>query len=73
MQHDYSLSIATTASAVVGGVTRALSEQMSSSTISVHGILDLAAYAVVSASVGYCVKLTLDLIYQKFRNRKTKK
>ena len=60
MQHDHSLSLATTASGMVGGVGRAIAEQHSLSSISLHGVIDVAFYAVVSASVGYCVKVAWD-------------
>ena len=70
MPHDHNLSFTTTASGVVGGVTKAMSEQMTLSSISLQGITDVAFYAVISASVGYCVKVTWDVIFKKFRNPK---
>jgi hypothetical protein len=73
MQHDNSLSIATTASGMVGGVSRALAEQQTLSSISLHGVVDVAFYAVVSASVGYCVKVALDSFYQYYKLRKSGK
>jgi hypothetical protein len=73
MQHDHSLSIATTASGMVGGVSRALAEQQTLSSISLHGIVDVAFYAVVSASVGYCVKVAWDSLYQYYKLRKSGK
>jgi len=60
MQHDHSLSLAATASGMVGGVTRAISEQMTLSAISLHGVVDVAFYAVVSASVG----ISLNIIFR---------
>jgi hypothetical protein len=73
MQHDNSLSIATTASGMVGGVSRALAEQQTLLSISLHGVVDVAFYAVVSASVGYCVKVALDSLYQYYKLRKSGK
>jgi len=70
MPHDHSLSFTTTASAMVGGVSRAVSEQVSLTSITFPGVIDVAAYAVVSASVGYCVKVSLDLLHRKIRGRK---
>jgi hypothetical protein len=70
MQHDHSLSLATTA--MVGGVGRAIAEQHSLSSISLHGVIDVAFYAVVSASVGYCVKVAWDTLFKRYRNRNTK-
>jgi len=69
MQHDHSLSLAATASGMVGGVTRAISEQMTLSAISLHGVVDVAFYAVVSASVGYCVKVTWDFLFSRIRKK----
>lgn len=68
MQHDYSLSLATTVSGMVGGVARVLSEPDSLSSVSLTGVVDVAFYAVVSASVGYCVKVVWDYFFQRFRN-----
>jgi hypothetical protein len=70
MPHDHNLSFTTTASGVVGGVTKAMSEQMTLSSISLQGITDVAFSAVISASVGYCVKVAWDVIFKKFRNPK---
>lgn len=69
MQHDHSLSLAATASGMVGGVTRALSEEMTLTEISLHGIVDVAFYAVVSASVGYCVKVAFDVLFNRFKKK----
>jgi hypothetical protein len=54
---------------MVGGVGRAIAEQHSLSSISLHGVVDVAFYAVVSASVGYCVKVAWDYLFQHFRDR----
>jgi hypothetical protein len=72
MQHDHSLSLATTASGMVGGVGRAIAEQHALSSISLHGVIDVAFYAVVSASVGYCVKVAWDTLFKRYRNRNSK-
>lgn len=60
MQHEHSLSLATTASGMVGGIGRAIAEQHSLSSISLHGVVDVALYAVVFTSVGYCIKVAWD-------------
>ncbi|HCS20161.1 MAG TPA: hypothetical protein DIW47_06300 [Bacteroidetes bacterium] len=70
MQHDHSLSIATTVSGMAGGVIRAISEQLAASTISLAGVIDVAFYAVVSASVGYCAKVLLDTYFKPKDGRK---
>lgn len=72
MPHDHSLSLTTTASAMVGGLTRAVSEQVTLSSISVPSIIDVAAYAVVSASVGYGVKVSLDWFSKAVKRRHQK-
>ena len=72
MQTSPGLSIVATTSGVVGGVSRALSEKLSVTSISLHGVVDVAFYAVISASVGYCVKVSLDGAYKAYKNRKSK-
>ena len=69
MPYNHSLSLATTASGMLGGVSRAVTEQIPLSTITLSSVIDVAAYAVVSASVGYCVKIVMDI----FKNRYSKK
>lgn len=69
MQHDHSLSMATTVSGMAGGLTRALSEEMTLSAISLHGVIDVSFYAVISASVGYGVKLAWDGLWQRVHDR----
>lgn len=64
-----SLSIATTASGLLGGLFKAAADQASATTVSLAGAVDVAIYAFVSASVGYGVKLTLD----RFLVRKNQK
>jgi len=73
MQHNPNLSLATTASGMVGGVSRAMTEQLTLSSISLHGVVDVAFYAVVSASVGYCVKVAWDYLFQHYRKRNSQK
>lgn len=73
MQHSHSLLFTTTASGMLGGLSRAMSEQVSLATITFLGINDVAVYAVVSASVGYCVKVAMDFISQQFRKGKDTK
>jgi hypothetical protein len=73
MQDNHVLSIVATTSGLVGGVSRALVEKLSVGSISFHGVIDVAFYAVISASVGYCVKVTLDEAYQKIKSKKSKK
>ena len=51
---------------------RAIAEQHSLTSISLHGVIDVAFYAVVSASVGYCVKVAWDTMFKRYRNRNTK-
>ena len=67
--NEHGLSIATTASGLFGGLFKAAADHASATTVSVAGALDVAIYALVSASVGYGVKLTLD----RFLGRKNPK
>jgi hypothetical protein len=67
--NEYSLSITTTASGVAGGIARAVSEQVTQTSISIHGIIDVAFYALVSATVGYSIKLILDRILGRKRRQ----
>jgi hypothetical protein len=60
--HDHSLALATATSGMIGGVTRAVAEEMTLSTISLQGFLDVVFYATVSASVGYGVKRLWDRV-----------
>lgn len=70
MPNHISLSLATTASGILGGVSRAVTEQVPLSTITLTGVVDVAAYAVVSASVGYCVKVVMDMAHKRFSKSK---
>lgn len=56
------LSVMTTASGMVGGVSKAVSAHLTIASISLGGVIDVAFYAVISASVGYCVKLIYDYL-----------
>lgn len=70
MSHQISLSLATTASGMLGGISRAVTEQVPLTTITLSGVVDVAAYAVVSASVGYCVKVVMDLAHKRISKSK---
>ena len=63
--HDHSLALATATSGMIGGVTRAVAEEMTLSTISMQGFLDVVFYATVSASVGYGVKRLWDAVTER--------
>lgn len=71
MQNNYGLSIVATTSGLLGGISRALTEQISVSSISLSGVVDVSFYAVVSATVGYCVKVVLDGAYKRFKSKKS--
>jgi len=58
--HSDQLSLATTTSGLVGGLFKAVADHAAATTVSLAGVVDVAIYAFVSASVGYGVKLTLD-------------
>lgn len=67
--HDHSLALATATSGMIGGVTRAVAEEMTLSTISLQGFLDVVFYATVSASVGYGVKRLWDRVVARRKAR----
>jgi len=71
MPYNPSLSLATTASGMLGGVSRAVTEQVPLSSITLSSVIDVIVYAVVSASVGYCVKMALDITRKKIFKNKT--
>jgi len=73
MQSNFSLSITTTASGMIGGVSKAISEHLTVCYISTQGIIDVAFYAVVSASVGYIVKIGFDSMMRKLKSKTAKK
>ena len=67
--HDHSLALATATSGMIGGVTRAVAEEMTLSTISLQGFLDVVFYATVSASGGYGVKRLWDRVVARRKAR----
>lgn len=73
MQSNLSLSIATTTSGMIGGVSKAVSEQLTIASISTQGIIDVAFYAVISATVGYFVKIAFDSAMRKLKSKKQSK
>jgi|TARA_B110001452_G_scaffold251162_1_gene239957 hypothetical protein len=66
---SHGLSLATTTSGLFGGLLKAIADHASATNITLAGAIDVAAYAIISASVGYGVKLTLD----RFLGRKSPK
>jgi hypothetical protein len=71
MPHEsHGLSLATTASGLVGGLFKAVTDHASATTVTVAGAIDVAFYAIVSASVGYGVKLTLDRLVARKRQKR---
>ncbi len=72
MQHNLGLSITTTTAGMVGGVSKAVSEHLTLASISLTAMVDVAFYALISASVGYGVKLAFDGLRQRWmaKNRK---
>ena len=71
MPHEsHGLSLATTASGLVGGLFKAISGHVPFATVSVAGAMDVAFYAIVSASVGYGVKLSLDHLSRRKRQKR---
>lgn len=73
MQGNVSLSLATTTSGMIGGVSKAVSEHLTIASISAQGIIDVAFYAVISASVGYLVKIAFDSAVKRLKSKKQSK
>ena len=71
MQSNINLSIATTASGMIGGVSKAISEHLTLCSISAQGVIDVGFYAFVSASVGYLAKLGFDSIRRNIKSKKS--
>jgi len=61
MSQNTQNSIITTASGILGGVTKAFSS-FTIASINFHGIVEVAFYAAISAIVGYAVKVCIDFI-----------
>jgi predicted CDP-diglyceride synthetase/phosphatidate cytidylyltransferase len=70
MQSNLSLSITTTASGMLGGVSKAISEKLTLCAITTQGVIDVAFYALISASVGYLVKVSFDSLKKSINSKK---
>jgi hypothetical protein len=60
-------SLIVTASGVFGGVGKAISSHFVLVNISLHGTVELAFYAAISAAVAYGVKEGIDCIVKRFK------
>jgi len=63
-------SLIVTASGVFGGVGKAISSHFVLVNISLHGTVELAFYAAISAAVAYGVKEGIDHIVNRFKRPK---
>jgi len=59
-------SIITTSSGIFGGLSKAFSAHIFIMAITLQSLLEVVVYASVSAVVGYCIKLGIDLITKIF-------
>jgi hypothetical protein len=55
-------SIVATTSGIFGGLSKAILLKVVISAITLQTIFEVAVYACVSAIVGYCIKMLIDLI-----------
>jgi hypothetical protein len=62
-------SIIATSSGLFGGMSKALFANIVLSTITLQTIFEVAVYASVSAIVGYCIKMTIDIIVTLFNHK----
>jgi hypothetical protein len=65
MSQQSHTSIFTTASGVLGGVTKALTAKPILSEITLAGISNVVIYAAASAAAGYIVKKSMDCLAKK--------
>jgi hypothetical protein len=70
MQNNLGLSLMTTASGMIGGISKAVSSNLSFCSITTHNILEVIFYASLSASVGYIIKLSFDTVRKIIINKK---
>jgi hypothetical protein len=65
-------SVIVTASGVFGGVGKAISSHFVLINITIHGTVELAFYAAISATVAYGVKEGIDYMVKRYKSRKRK-
>jgi len=70
MAQNQITAIVTTTSGFFGGMSRAFTGNLLLNAITFQSLLEVSVYAAVSALVGYCTKLIIDLI-RKPKNRKS--
>ena len=63
-------SIVVTTSGLCGGLGKALTAHLVLANITIHGTIDVAFYAGVSALVGYVVKKGVDWLILKIKRLK---
>jgi hypothetical protein len=63
-QHSHT-SIFTTASGVLGGVTKAITVKPILSEITLPGLSNVVIYAAASAAAGYIVKKSMDCVAKR--------
>jgi hypothetical protein len=62
-------SIVTTTSGIFGGLSKVLFVNVLLASITIQTLCDVAVYASVSALVGYCIKMIIDLISKLFKSK----
>ena len=66
-------SLITTLSGLVGGLGKAITYKPILASISLTGVTTVAAYAAVSATVGYMVKCGMDHFSSVLQSRKSRR
>jgi len=62
-------SLITTASATVGGLTKAFILGFAQPTITLAQILEVSLYATISATIGYGIKTAFDIMKDRIKKR----
>ena len=65
MSHHSHTSIFTTASGVLGGVTKAVTAKPILTEITLPGLSNVVIYAAASAAAGYIVKKSMDCVAKR--------
>ena len=73
MAQSHYTSLVTTLSGLVGGLGKAITYKPILASISLTGVATVAAYAAVSATVGYMVKCGMDHLSADMRHRKNRR
>jgi len=69
MHHYSHTTIITTLSGIIGGLGKAATYPTMLANITLHGIVNVAFYAGISAAAGYVVKCGLDYLSRRIHHK----